>query len=325
MTRFEASEVYPGLHWLKISDDVMGGKNGAHVDIIGNRNEVIIIDSAYNLDTPYAFITGYLAGMGHPTVKAIVLTHHHRDHSGGAARLREAFSAPIWCTPAEATRLANPDPPRAEDIAAGLTGSNPDKGPGQPVEAKEGEAATEKKPPEPPEPIIVDDTFVEGDLITAGGITLQAVVTPGHSPGHSCFWHADSGIMFSGDLILGNATTSVSPPWGDMMQLERSLARLLDFPMKTIISSHGPVVPEPVKTVRGVLDHRAERERQVYEFLSAGHTTPKDIAANIYVNLEQRLVPLAGRQVESILRKLAHYGKVAPGGEEGSWRLVSTR
>lgn len=41
----------------------------------------------------------------------------------------------------------------------------------------------------------------DGDVIDLGGRTLQALHTPGHSPGHLCFWEAERGYLFTGDLV----------------------------------------------------------------------------------------------------------------------------
>lgn len=41
----------------------------------------------------------------------------------------------------------------------------------------------------------------EGDTIDLGGRVLTVLHTPGHSPGHLCFWEESRGYLFSGDLV----------------------------------------------------------------------------------------------------------------------------
>ena len=286
--------IAPGVHWLQIADSAWETSLGAHVVIIGDANEAIVVDTADDLDAPAGFIAGYLAGMGNPRVTAILLTHHHRDHSGGAARLRAATGAPILCHPLEAPLVAEATAVRANDNLPGIPGT------------------------------MVDGAIEDGQRLRAGGIEVQVVHTPGHAPGHCCFFLPASGLMLTGDLVLGNATTSVSPPHGNMDDLLRSLARLLDFPMTAIVPAHGSLVHDPKANVEGVIAHRREREAQVLAALGTGADRPAAIVARVYPDLEEKLVQLAGRHVTSILAKLAREGRVVVDGEgeERRWRLA---
>jgi hypothetical protein len=73
-----------------------------------------------------------------------------------------------------------------------------------------------------------------------------------------------------------------------------------------------------------VIAHRREREEQVIAALRAGDDRPTAIVARVYPDLEAKLVELAGRQVTSILAKLAREGRVVADGEgeERRWRLA---
>ena len=39
------------------------------------------------------------------------------------------------------------------------------------------------------------------DIIDIGGRRIEVIHTPGHSPGHMCFWEKERGYLFTGDLI----------------------------------------------------------------------------------------------------------------------------
>ena len=41
----------------------------------------------------------------------------------------------------------------------------------------------------------------DGDTIDLGERTIQVLHTPGHSPGHLCFWENEKGYLFGGDLV----------------------------------------------------------------------------------------------------------------------------
>src|SRR5699024_11475988 len=48
----------------------------------------------------------------------------------------------------------------------------------------------------------VDAEISEGDTFTIAGTTLTALHTPGHSPGSTCFYAEDLGVLFSGDTLF---------------------------------------------------------------------------------------------------------------------------
>ena len=57
----------------------------------------------------------------------------------------------------------------------------------------------------------VDFTYVrEGDVLHYGGYDLQAVLTPGHTPGHMCLYDAGKKLLFCGDHILGTITPNIT-------------------------------------------------------------------------------------------------------------------
>lgn len=48
---------------------------------------------------------------------------------------------------------------------------------------------------EPPEP---DEWISDGDTVKVGNISLKAIHTPGHCPGHVCFYDKDAKVLFAG-------------------------------------------------------------------------------------------------------------------------------
>ena len=47
-----------------------------------------------------------------------------------------------------------------------------------------------------------DRELAEGDTLTAGGVVLRVLLTPGHSPGSSCLYAPELGTVFTGDTLF---------------------------------------------------------------------------------------------------------------------------
>ena len=164
----------------------------------------------------------------------------------------------------------------------------------------------------------------DGDVISLGGIDLEVVHTPGHNPGHICLYIRKSKILFSGDHVLAKTTTALQPPWGDMTQYIESLRKLLKYDIELMLPAHGPPIKEPRKRIEELIQHRLEREQQVFELLSKGNTTVKAITSEIYPELSGFLGAVAKGQVYAHLVKLEKEGKVSSQGE-GQYATFAVR
>ena len=155
-------------------------------------------------------------------------------------------------------------------------------------------------------------------ITTGGGVTLQALFTPGHEIDHVCYYARRERVMFTGDTVLGASSTSV----GDLAAYMKSLELLTRFKHDTVCPAHGPVVPPPRGRglVRWQMEHRLERERQVVAALGKGLGSVEDIAREIYPkNLKKGLRRTAERNVATHLKKLVGEEKVTE--TEASFRL----
>jgi len=85
-----------------------------------------------------------------------------------------------------------------------------------------------------------DRLLKEGDTITLGGLTLEVLYTPGHSPGSVCFYCQEEGVLFDGDVLFREGIGRSDLPGGSPALLKESLKRLLALPDETrVLSGHG--------------------------------------------------------------------------------------
>lgn len=165
--------------------------------------------------------------------------------------------------------------------------------------------------------------LVDGETVEAGELKLRAFHTPGHSSDHLCFVLESERALFSGDTMLGQGTSVVDPPDGDMAAYVRSLRRLRELEPAVVYPGHG----KPILTPNGRLDyyirHREEREQQVLTAVTEGKKSPAEIVPGIYgKEITEEMFPVAARSVLAHLIKLEREGKVARTGRAKDERFV---
>lgn len=67
----------------------------------------------------------------------------------------------------------------------------------------------------------------EGDVVRIGDDELKVLLTPGHAPGHICFYDEKDGIVFTGDTLFHRGVGRWDLPGGNYNQLEKSLLNVL--------------------------------------------------------------------------------------------------
>ncbi len=82
----------------------------------------------------------------------------------------------------------------------------------------------------------------EGDTVSIGQDKLMVLFTPGHAPGHICFYDEADGMVFSGDTLFRRGVGRWDLLGGNYSQLEQSLLNVLyKLPDDTLVyCGHGP-------------------------------------------------------------------------------------
>ncbi len=144
-------------------------------------------------------------------IRAVLVTHAHFDHIMAAAEVVEATGAPLALHRAEL-------PLYRQGGGAFLFGF---------------------ASPRLPEPGICID---EGSGIAFGSHTLEVLLTPGHAPGHVCFYEREAGALFSGDVLFAGSVGRTDLPGGDGEALLESIReKIATLPGATrVFPGHGP-------------------------------------------------------------------------------------
>jgi glyoxylase-like metal-dependent hydrolase (beta-lactamase superfamily II) len=155
----------------------------------------------------------------------------------------------------------------------------------------------------------------DGDAIRAGTLTMTALYTPGHSNDHLCFLLPPDGAIFSGDLILGQGSSMVTYPEGDVAAYLRSLDRLAALKPRTLFPGHWDPVMDAMAKIDEYRAHRLEREAQVLAEVRRGGGTAGQLTRRVYGDLDDKLMLAAEMTLRAHLRKLVDDGEVRVTGE----------
>lgn len=83
-----------------------------------------------------------------------------------------------------------------------------------------------------------------GEHIDLGGRMVAVIHTPGHAPGHMCFWEANTGYLFTGDLVYKDTLTSWFPSTDPKAYL-KSLETVSELPAKRVFPAHHSLDIQP--------------------------------------------------------------------------------
>lgn len=150
----------------------------------------------------------------------------------------------------------------------------------------------------------------DGDTLEVEGCSLVVLDTPGHASDHICLWLEEEKALFSGDLVLGEGTSVISPPDGDLAAYLTSLERVLALRPRRLYPAHFDPRDDAEAWIAWYLEHRRERERQILSALAGGGRTIPEIVAQVYTNYPEALHAVAERSVLAHLIKLVSEGRV---------------
>lgn len=147
---------------------------------------------------------------------ALLLTHGHIDHMGGAGPFHRSTGAVVYVHRDDDFLTLEP----ARQLRA-LFGIAPDDD------------------IEPPETL---ESLEHQMAISFGGLDIEVRHTPGHTPGHCCFYLPGEGLLLSGDQLFAGSVGRVDLPGGNWEQLVDSMIKevlTLDDDTR-VLPGHGP-------------------------------------------------------------------------------------
>ena len=149
------------------------------------------------------------------TPVAVLVSHGHVDHVGGAGGIAERYAVSAYIHPDDEFLYADPAQQMRQLWGFEIPG--------------------DYAPPERWE------SLADMSSVELGGFDFEILHTPGHSPGHCCFHVQGEGVLFSGDQLFAGSIGRTDLPGGDydtLMASMRDLIVPLD-PAVDVFPGHG--------------------------------------------------------------------------------------
>jgi len=233
-------ELYPNIFYIP-------GKNNSRYPYcaclyLKGQNMRVLIDAGMG--------ASYLAPVKKWGIDILILTHCHIDHR---LTRREIPDVPVWCHEAEIPFLSD------RNIffnAIGLQRSGLNLA-GR-LDHTEGTFGVE-----------ISHHLLDAERIDLGGITLETIHTPGHTPGHLAFFIPEVGLLFTADVDL----TSFGPFYGhdfaDIGKFLQSIEKLRKMNAKIVTTGHaGPFNVQVIEKFNLYEEIVYRRDRLVLEQLT---------------------------------------------------------
>ena len=195
--------------------------------IIPTQGGAVLIDAGLDEKAPDIIAALKRRGLQPESVQAILITHGHGDHFGGAI----AFpNARVLADKNDIPLILGQK--KREGIVPGIFSKmSPRKAPPKKIEA-----------------------LPDGDSITVEGLTFGIIRLPGHSPGSVAYLLGD--ILFAGDALMGRAEGVMPPPSfasDDPDQSKNVLIRLVKVAFSIIADGHTGAVFDGHKKLEAYL------------------------------------------------------------------------
>ena len=283
-----AEDVAPGVRRITCENPSPYTFTGTQTYLVGT-GDVALIDPGP--DRP-DHLKAILAALGPgERISHILITHSHNDHSPGARPIAAETGAQVHAYGPHGAGLS-PTMRRLVEQGADIGGG------------EGGDIAFD--------PHLSLD---EGDRVEGGDWTLEAIHTPGHLSNHLSFALVGTGVVFTGDMIMGSRPLWSRPQtatWPPSWPRSTSLPGRGDD--RLYLPGHGHPVEDPAGMVRHQVAHRQQRFEQILSALADGPKDATTLTHEIYTDVDPRLLPAARRNVLASLIGLADQGRVGTTG-----------
>lgn len=199
----------------------ISGSWDSHIYLIKGTDGLVLIDAGGGTDGEKIFENIKNEGFNPEDIKALLLTHNHFDHSGGAAEIREKTGCQVYLSEKTKHLL---EKATEEEVGLDLA----------------------KEQGMYPEwfryrNCLVDKAVNDGDMFEAAGLKFEAIAVAGHSPDSICYLLELDGKrnLFAGDVLFyGGIIGLINAPGSNMDGYRRDMQKLAELNIDGLFPGH---------------------------------------------------------------------------------------
>lgn len=281
MSEPKVRELHPGVFLLHLPLPMK--PTIVNVYLVRGDGEWALIDTGMNTDDSKRTLREVLASLGAEPrqIRKILCTHHHPDHFGASAYLRELTGAELYLHPLEYEKALVFAPGERSEQAGAFFRSQ-----GIPVDRfahipSPAQFWAGLYAPAPP-----DRHLDDGDVVLVGGREIEVIWTPGHSVGHCVLYLRRERLMIVGDHLLPKITPhvgyfpgSAGDPLGDFLDSQRKVQR---FDVDEVLPAHGGVYRDHVHRANQLIQHHQYRMDLMLDLIKARPAPAYEIATKAF-------------------------------------------
>lgn len=231
---------------IQLTDSTYHLRAGSNAGLLVQDGRALLVDTGLDRDAARRILK-HVTTLG-VQLAAVIVTHAHADHFGGAGEIKKRTGAPVLAPAFEAAVVENP---LLEPVYL-FAGA-------QPLAELQGKFILAQ-------PCAVDELLRPGRL-TLAAFDLEIIPMPGHAHNQMIVGWPETGICFAADAFFPPAVLDKYgiPFYVDLDQTLASLDALLRLPYRLFAQGHGDAYT--AETVAAVVAYNAERIRQIRRYV----------------------------------------------------------
>lgn len=291
-----------------------------------NSRKWTLIDTGWDVPVAMAALERQLGliGIAMRDISDILITHSHPDHYGLAGKVKRLSGARLAMGRIEAA-FSEQRFTAWDNYAQAICHTLVENG----ITAEDCAAMWPVVPLTYTRDHRVDILLDDGEEISRSGMALRVIVTPGHSPGQTCYYNAHRRLLFSGDHVLPTITPNVSynPGSGDnpLADYLASLQKLRELQVDLVLPAHEHCFTDLLRRIEEITDHHQERLQKLERLLGNVPKTVCDLAHEMswsiggWDDLDMRDRRLAALEVLAHLGYLIDQKRIEKTLHDGVW------
>lgn len=299
-----------------------------NVYLVRGGDEWALIDTGMHSEESLATFREALREVNCPptAIRKLVCTHHHPDHYGTSRAYKELTGAEVYLHPRELPRIERMQSSTPSSEALAFFRAHgvpmPESPDGHPTPGRYFGALYA--------PVHPDHLLHDGGSIRVGKRELVVVWTPGHTPGHCCFYLPADKVLIVGDHLLPKITPHVgvyyTGPDNPLQDFINSQKKIQPFDVELVLPAHGAIFKDHRHRAQQIIQHHNYRLQEIHDTIKGRAHTAYDIAMEIFdLGAERPIFHMLAATFETLahLHLLMYDGKVRKLGEESKIKFIA--